>query len=38
MAWFTACGLFAMAKDGISVLSLQRALEIGSYQGATRIS
>ena len=26
--------LFATAKDGISALSLQRALEIGSYQTA----
>ncbi len=32
--WFTACCLFATAKDGISALSLQRALEIGSYQTA----
>ena len=32
--WFTACWLFATAKDGISALSLQRALEIGSYQTA----
>jgi hypothetical protein len=27
--WFTACWLFATAKDGISALSLQRSLEIG---------
>jgi transposase-like protein len=32
--WFTACWLFATSKDGISALSLQRALEIGSYQTA----
>src|SRR5713226_10301365 len=32
--WFTACCLFATAKDGISALSLQRSLEIGSYQTA----
>jgi transposase-like protein len=32
--WFTACWLFATAKDGISALSLRRALEIGSYQTA----
>ena len=32
--WFHACWLFATAKDGISALSLQRALEIGSYQTA----
>jgi len=30
--WFTACWLFATAKDGISALSLQRSLEIVSYQ------
>jgi transposase-like protein len=30
--WFTACWLFATQKDGISALSLKRALEIGSYQ------
>ena len=30
--WFTACWLFATAKDGISALSLQKALEIGSSQ------
>ena len=30
--WFTACWLFATGKDGISALSLQRTLEIGSYQ------
>ena len=33
--WFTACWQFA-AKDGISALSLQRSLEIGSYQTAWR--
>jgi transposase-like protein len=32
--WFTACWLFASQKDGISALSLQRLLEIGSYQTA----
>jgi hypothetical protein len=32
--WFTACWLFATQKDGISALSLQRSLEIGSYQTA----
>ena len=29
--WFHACWLFATAKDGISALSLQRSLEIGSF-------
>ena len=33
-AWFTACGLFAPDTDGISALSLRRALEMGSYQDA----
>ena len=32
--WFTACWRFASGKDGISALSLQRTLEIGSYQTA----
>jgi transposase-like protein len=32
--WFTACWLFASQKDGISALSLQRLLGIGSYQTA----
>lgn len=32
--WFTACWLFATQKDGISALSLQRALGISSYQTA----
>ena len=32
--WFTACWLFASAKDGVLALSLQRTLEIGSYQTA----
>jgi transposase-like protein len=32
--WFTACWLFATQKDGVSALSLQRALEISSYQTA----
>lgn len=30
--WFNACWLFASGKDGISALSLQRTLEISSYQ------
>jgi len=32
--WFTACWLFATQKDGVSAMSLQRLLEIGSYQTA----
>jgi transposase-like protein len=32
--WFTACWMFASGKDGISALSVQRTLEIGSYQTA----
>jgi hypothetical protein len=32
--WFAACWLFATSKDGVSALSLQRSLEIGSYQTA----
>jgi transposase-like protein len=32
--WFTACWMFAAQKDGVSALSLQRELEIGSYQTA----
>jgi hypothetical protein len=32
--WFNACWQFATQKDGISALSLQRSLEIGSYQTA----
>ncbi len=32
--WFTACWMFATQKDGVSALSLQRALQIGSYQTA----
>ena len=32
--WFTASWLFAASKDGISALSLQRTLEIGSDQTA----
>lgn len=35
--WFTACWMFATSKDGISALSLQRTLEIGSYQTAWAI-
>jgi transposase-like protein len=32
--WFEACWLFASGKDGMSALSLQRSLEIGSYATA----
>jgi transposase-like protein len=32
--WFMAAWLFATQKDGVSAQSLQRALEIGSYQTA----
>ena len=32
--WFAAVWLFATQKDGMSALSLQRELEIGSYQTA----
>src|SRR5450756_2630037 len=32
--WFTACWMFASQKDGVSALSLQRSLEIGSYPTA----
>lgn len=32
--WFTACWLLATSKDGISALSVQRTLRIGSYQTA----
>jgi hypothetical protein len=32
--WFTTCWLFATQKGGVSALSLQRALAIGSYQTA----
>ena len=32
--WFTACWLFATQNDGVSAQSLQRALEISSYQTA----
>ncbi|MGH8940567.1 MAG: IS1595 family transposase [Actinomycetes bacterium] len=32
--WFTACWLFATQKDGVSAQSVQRALDIGSYQTA----
>ncbi len=32
--WFMACWLFATQKDGVSAQSLQRELEIGSYQTA----
>src|SRR5450759_2147684 len=32
--WFKARWLFATSRDGVSALSLQRTLEIGSYQTA----
>lgn len=32
--WFTACWMFATQKDGVSALSVQRSLEIGSYPTA----
>ena len=32
--WLTVCWMFASAKDGVSALSVQRTLEIGSYQTA----
>lgn len=32
--WFTACWLFATAKNGVSAMHLKRVLEIGSYQTA----
>src|SRR5664280_1106559 len=32
--WFTVCWLFTSGKDGVSALSVQRTLEIGSYQTA----
>jgi len=32
--WFMACWLFATHKNGVSAQSVQRALEIGSYQTA----
>ncbi|PZS37752.1 MAG: IS1595 family transposase, partial [Pseudonocardiales bacterium] len=32
--WFTACWMFATGKGGMSALSLQRALQIGSYPTA----
>lgn len=32
--WFNACWQFAVAKDGISAMSLRRTLDIGSYQTA----
>lgn len=32
--WFNACWMFASQKDGLSAASLQRSLEIGSYQTA----
>ena len=32
--WFAACWMFATQKDGVSALSVQRTLEIGSYPTA----
>lgn len=32
--WFTVCWMFAAQKDGVSALSVQQTLEIGSYQTA----
>jgi hypothetical protein len=32
--WFTVCWMFAGRKDGVSALTVQRTLEIGSYQTA----
>src|SRR6201984_2196580 len=32
--WFTACWMFASGKHGVSALTVQRTLEIGSYQTA----
>lgn len=32
--WFAAAWMFATQKDGVSALSLQRSLDIGSYQTA----
>jgi len=32
--WFAVCWLFASGKDGVSALSVQRTLEIGSYATA----
>ena len=32
--WFHACWMFATQKDGVSALSVQKALQIGSYQTA----
>lgn len=32
--WFAVCWQFATAKDGVSALSVQRTLQIGSYQTA----
>jgi len=29
--WFETCWMFALWEHGISALSLQRSLEIGSY-------
>jgi hypothetical protein len=30
--WFHACWLFGTSEDGVSAQSLQRTLEVGSYQ------
>jgi transposase-like protein len=32
--WFHACWMFATQKDGVSALSMQKALEISSYETA----
>lgn len=32
--WYHACWMFTTQKDGVSAVSLQRVLEIGSYQTA----
>jgi hypothetical protein len=32
--WFTVCWQFAIGKVGVSALSVQRTLDIGSYQTA----
>ena len=36
--WFTACWMFASDKGGVSALSLQRDLEIGSYQTCGQVA
>ncbi len=35
--WFEVCWAFVLGKDGISALSLQRTLEIGSYVTAAML-